>query len=172
MPPASKRFSFERYDFESFDKNLCLKPPLLLWLAMLYLARALLLPFVGGISSMGGSSVTSTLTRGLFGVEDYIPAAVTSLMLLAFLRRTPTASRLWRHIWNGGQFVLGSAATVDLTVAVLRLRQVVDNASWQTSLLLGACLMDCYIVLYLLTSRRVRDVFCDFPAPLRDGQPE
>ncbi len=43
MNAPRKRFNLDTYDPGSYDANFCLKPPLLLWLAMLYFARALVL---------------------------------------------------------------------------------------------------------------------------------
>ena len=40
----------------SYDDYLCLKPPLLLWVALLFLSRAITLPFAMGIGQVAGVS--------------------------------------------------------------------------------------------------------------------
>jgi len=163
MPPTSKRVL--RYDLGSFDNNLCLKPPLMLWLVMLYLARAILLPFISGVSSMGGAADASSLTRGMFGFEDFVAATLTLIVLLTFFKRTPSASQVWRSIWRSGRIILVAAAVVDLAVSLYRFLHITDTNSLRPELVLLACTVDAYIVVYLFRSRRVRDVFNDFPTP-------
>jgi hypothetical protein len=166
MPPPSKRFTLQSYDLGSFDSNYCLKPPLTLWLVMLYLARAILIPFLGGVSSMGGAGDASSVTRGFFGAEDFVSAALALIVLLAYFRRTPSASRFWRRLWSFGRIMLAAAAVFDLGVSLYRFLQITDTDMLRSELLLLACTLDAYIVVYLFRSRRVRDVFRDFPAPL------
>lgn len=164
MPPAIKRFTFDKYDLGSYDNNFCLKPPFMLWLVMLYLARALVLPFISGISSMGGAQDAWSVTRGSFGAEDFVSAAVALIVLWAFFRRTPSALKWWRRLWSYGRSLLAAAALVDLAISLYRFLQNADADSWQSELLLLACTVDVYIVVYLFRSRRIRDVFNDFPA--------
>jgi hypothetical protein len=167
MPPARKRFSLGAYDLTSYDANFCLKAPLMLWLVILYLARAILLPFVSGVSSFGGARDGTSLTQGLFGVEDSLPAALALTVFLALLRRTPSASQLWRSIWSFGRPLLAAAAVADLAISLYRFLQITDANALRTEWLLLACLADGYVLVYLFRSRRVRDVFNDFPAPDR-----
>jgi hypothetical protein len=162
MPPSSKRVL--RYDLGSFDNNYCLKPPLMLWLVMLYLARAVLLPFIGGISSMGGAADASSLTRGMFGIEDFVSAVLALIVFVTFLKRTPSASRIWRGIWRFGRIILAAAAVVDLAVSLNHFAQGADTDSSRPELLLLASTVDAFVVVYLFRSRRIRDVFNDFPA--------
>lgn len=165
MPPSSKRFNLELYDLGSYDHNFCLKPPLTLWLAILYLTRALLIPFLSGVSSMGGAGDASAVTSGFFGVEDFVSAALALVVVLVFFLRTPSASRLSRRIWSLGRVILAAAAVFDLAVSLFRFLQIAHSDVWRSELLLLACTADAFIVLYLFRSRRVRDVFNDFPAP-------
>src|SRR5262249_20704831 len=149
----------------SYDNNFSLKPPLWLWLVMLYLARAFVLPFMSGVSSMSGGTDTSSLTRGVFGIEDFVPAALSLIVFVTAFRRIPSASLLGRRIWRVGRVILSVAAVVDMAVSIQRFLQLTDTESWRPQLLLLACIADAYILAYLLRSRWVRDVFSDFPAP-------
>ena len=165
MPPSSKRFILQSYELGSFDSNFCLKPPLMLWVVLLYLARAFVIPFISGVSSMGGSGDASAATRGYFSVEDFVSSALALIVLVTYFRRTPTASELWRRLWGYGRIILAAAAVVDLGVSAFRFSQVAGSEQWHAQLLLLACCVDAYILVYLFRSRRVRDVFNDFPSP-------
>jgi len=90
-----KSFDPRRYSLASYDRHLCLKPPLLLWLAALFLSRAISLPLVIGLGSLGGGSANV----------------------------------------NG----------------------------WCTGCSPSKTIFDVYLCLYVLLSKRVRDVFADFP---------
>ncbi len=164
MSSSAKRFTLKSYDLGSYDHNFCLKPPLMLWLEMLYLTRAVLIPFLSAVSSMGGAVEASSVTRGYFGFADFVCAALAMIVLLAFLRRTPSASEFWRRIWSFGRILLAAAAMFDLSVSLYRFLQITETDTMRSELLLLACTVDAYIVVYLLRSRRIRDVFSDFPA--------
>ena len=157
-----------RYDESSYDNNFCLKPSLLLWLAMLYLSRAILLPLVAGVASMNGSGDAASLTRGLFSPDAYVPSALALLVIAAWCRRTPSATRVPRWIWTRGRTFLAASAILDLVLPVYAPFQE-SYGVWQltTPRLIGAAL-DTYFLAYLLASRRVRDVFSQFPMPDQD----
>ncbi len=152
-----------RYDESSYDAHLCLKPPLLLWLAMLYLSRAMLLPLVAGITSMSGSPDAASLTRGLFSPYDYVPSALALLVIGAWCRRSPSARRLARWIWAHGRTLLAASAILDLILGICAPLEE-NYGGWQVTMpqIIGAAL-DAYCLAYVLAARRVRDVFSEFP---------
>jgi hypothetical protein len=160
---ASRSF---RYNESSYDDNFCLRPSLLLWLAMLYLSRAILLPVMAGIASMSGSGDAASLTRGLFSPDAYIPSALALVVIGAWCRRTPSASRVPRWIWAHGRTFLAASAIIDMVLAVWAPFQERTGA-WQltTPQLIGA-VADAYLLAYVLASKRARDVFSQFPEPV------
>jgi Protein of unknown function (DUF2919) len=167
MPPSRRRFDFSAYDPASYDANFSLKPPMLLWLAMLYLARAVLLPFVGGVSSMSGSADVAALTRSGTDTVSMIPAAMALLVLFACARRRPSGSRFTRFIWANGRIILALSAAADLALAILDLyRQSSFIGSSGSLLLILRAIFDIYFPIFIFVSRRVHDVFEDFPARL------
>jgi hypothetical protein len=108
----------------------------------------------------------SSLTRGVFDLEDVVSATLTLMVFLAFLRRAPSASQIWRSIWCFGRIILAAAAVIDLAVSLYRFLQITGSNSWRPELLLMACTINAYVLVYLFRSPRVRDVFNDFPGPL------
>lgn len=163
MPPR-RRFSLNTYGPTSYDYNFCLKPPLMLWLVIFCLSRALVLPFVGGLSSMTGSANMASVTRGLTSSEDFVPAAMALMVLMAFLRRRPSGSQLTRYIWAHGRVILALSALADLALAAQSMSQEFTTSSMSSLLLVLRAFLDVYFLIFIFASRRVRDVFADFPA--------
>jgi hypothetical protein len=145
---------------------MCLKPTLLLWLAAVFLSRAVMLPILIGVGHVAGVNADAmTLLRDYWSEDQLIPAVAAFPVLCTFCRRVPTASTLVRRIWAHGRLLLSLAAALDLALplAVALWRREVPGQSG-TLLLTGA--IDVYFLAYLLAARRVRDTFLDFPPVL------
>lgn len=158
-----------QYDPSCYDLHLFLKPPLLLWIAMLYLSRAILLSFLARISNVtaGGSYDTVAAFRGAFAVDALIPSALASLVIIALLMRSPSRGGVIRWFVMRGNWVLAFAALLDLALAVFdSLVRPGALSSGAPTLVVG---LDVYALVYVLGSRRVRDVFASYPAPLSEG---
>jgi hypothetical protein len=160
-----KSYDTRRYNIASYDQNLCLKPPLMLWVCVLYLSRAVSLPIVIGLGSVtGGGGDTAGLVRGLFGPRALVPSALAFLVLFALAMRSPSAGRAVRWIFARGRILLAVAAMLDaaLVLSGVSWEQVQSGDPQIAGSLLGAVL-DGYVLVYVLTARRVRDFFRDFP---------
>jgi hypothetical protein len=147
---------------------MCLKPPLLLWLAAAYLSRAITLPAVMGIGAFAGVNKDAiALFRQFWSAYTLLPSLIAVVILFALLRRAPGASKPLRWIWARGTALLAISAAIDLAMSlVLAVRQ--GEISQQVlSSLFGAGIDACFL-LYILLAPRVRDTFADFPLPL-DG---
>jgi len=160
----------DRYRSSQFDDDMCLKPPLLLWLAVIYLARAVVLPIGIGIGHFAGvDDKAFGSLRSLWSVEAFVPAVVTLPVLYALFRRAPGASRATRWCWRHGRILLALSAGLDVALSVFQLATAQPGDPPFTAL--GAALVDLYFLAYILIARRVRDSFSDFPPP-RDAAPE
>jgi len=154
-----------RYDPNDYDDNLCLRPPFLLWLAMLYLSRGILLFVLSAAGSLAAlSSDTLTLLRGSLSLGVVIASSMGAAVLYALLRRGRRASRAVRWVWNNGQVFLGAAALADAVLQLLGSPLLHGDPYDQTVWPLAAAALDLYFLAYIFASRRVRDVFADFPA--------
>ena len=153
-----------RYSPSSYDDYMCLKPPLLLWLAVIYLSRAVTLPIVLGIGSLGGGGWDIRAFAGAFlNFDTLAPSLIAALVLCAMVRRVPSGSRLLRRVWAHGRVLLVAAALLDFGLALLSWTlhgTDVDHSGEATLLAAG---LDLYFAAYVLTTRRVRDVFAEFP---------
>ncbi len=157
-----------RYSPSSYDDDMCLKPPFILWVAVLYLSRAIALPVALGFGSLGGGGGgdVRAFAGGLLNVDTLAPSLISALVLCAMLRRVPSGSRLLRWVWAHGRILLVAAALLDAGLSLLNwtLHRADVDAPAETSLL--AVCLDLYFLAYILATQRVRDTFADFPAPM------
>lgn len=153
------------YAASHYDHHMCLKPPLLLWVAVLYLSRVVTLPIAMAIGHFAGvDSSAITAFRGLWSVDGLIPSLIAAVILYTLCRRVPGASRPVRWIWAHGQHFLAVSAILDIIVSMIALiRQGEIND--QSLLSLMAAAIDLYFLVYILAARRVRHAFSEFPAP-------
>jgi hypothetical protein len=156
------------YDPSNYDDYFCLKPPVLLWIALLYLSRAALLPLFLGLGSfIGLSPDLKTLLQGMLSVQAIVPSLFGATVLFAFFRRVPSASPSVRWIWKHGRLLLGIAAVADcvlnISLAPLWHGELNDSVPWGAVL---AALYDVYFLAYILIARRVCDTFAQFPEPV------
>jgi hypothetical protein len=162
------RTSYDRdsYHPSSFDDELCLKPPALIWFVTLYLSRAILMPLVVGLGHYAGVNRDAmALLRAFWREDTLLPAMLAAPVLYALCRRQGSASRAVRWIWDHGRVLLAGAAAADILLNVYDLIPFtkLDDAGVMP---LAAAMVDAFFLTYVLAARRVRDAFCDFPGPV------
>lgn len=158
-----KRIDPHHYPPRAYDDEWCLKPPPLLWVALIYLARGLVLPPLMGLAHWAGVNPDAlTVLRGVWQPPYLIPALLALPIICAAFRRVPQAPNALRWIWRQGRMMIILAVVADLAVNVWSLIQVgdLDDAS---VLPVGGVLFDLYLLAYLAFVARVRDTFKDFP---------
>jgi hypothetical protein len=164
------RYDPNSYPPSSFDDDLCLKPPLLIWVVVLYLSRAILMPVIMGMGQWAGVNQDAMrLLRDFWRVDTLLPALLALPVLYALLRRSPAAPRTVRRIWERGRVLLGASLAVDIAISARDLIPFtgIDD---QTLLPIASIVADVYFLIYVLAARRVRDTFSDFPLPLEANQ--
>lgn len=154
------------YPPEAYDRNLALKPTLLLVAIMVYGALPLLL-VVLAYNPSPKLQVAFDYLRHYgtpFSLLCGIPAA---LVLVAWLKRLPSSGAFWRFTWQRGKWLL--SISIALHFALLLHQH--GHSMWgdyhlsQTDRLVLARLgLDALALYYLWRVRRVSDVFADFPA--------
>ena len=162
------RHSYNPHSYapSSYDDDMCLKPPLLLWLAVLFLSRAVMLPIVIGIGHIAGVNADAmTLLRGFWSEDELLPALFAVPVLYSLVRRVPTAGGAVRWIWAHGQIFLSLSAALDIALPfVVQLWHRDFNDRLMASLCTAG--LDVYFLAYILAARRARDTFLDFPPRL------
>ena len=153
------------YPLSSYDDFMCLKPPLLLWIAAVYLSRAVTLPILLGFSALGGgSSDISVFVGGFIDVESLLPSLIAAPVLCALFRRAPSGARAVRWAWAHGRLLLSTSAAADCSLSVMAAASHWGRDGNQTGSFVLAASMDLYFLAYVMTAKRVRDAFSDFPA--------
>jgi hypothetical protein len=156
----------DSYPASYYDDHFCLKPPVLLWVAVFYLSRALTLPIVMALGHFAGVDSTAIeMGRELWSRDALIPSLIAACVLYALFRRTPSASKPVRWIWRRGQVFLAVSAMLDVVLLAIPFfgqRELSDHQM----ISLFALIVDLYFLVYILAARRVRRAFAEFPAPL------
>lgn len=155
-----------RYSASSYDDYFCLKPPGLLWLAVLYFSRAFVLLALYDLSSLTRISPdTAAMLRGTVSVYSLAPSLVAAPLLYALFRRTPSSTKLVRWLWAHARAILTVAGILDCAVSIGASGIIGADAATLAPAPLLAALFDVYFLVYILATRQVRDAFADFPPP-------
>src|ERR1700679_1232453 len=110
------------YDPSNFDEEMCLKPPVLLWIVVLYLSRGIALPLAVGIGHVVGiDTAAMAALRGFWKPDEFVPALAAVPVLFALFRRTPKASRTVRWLWANGRILLAVSAGIDIALSIYSL---------------------------------------------------
>jgi drug/metabolite transporter (DMT)-like permease len=151
-----------RYSPSSYDADLHLKPPLLLWIAVLYLSRVIVLPIVTGFSTMLGinTDALAFLPRH-FSPGLLISSLSAAVVLYAMCRRRSAGSKPVRWLWAHGRVLLAITAVADCFLSLLTTSNWWNATSDQLPVPLLIAMLDAYFFLYILAARRVRDTFAE-----------
>lgn len=154
------------YSPSSYDDNFCLKPPALLWLAALYLSRAFVLLLASNLAALSRASPeTVAMLRDAVSAYALVPSLIAAPVLYALVFRAPSSTKLVRGIWTHGRSMLALAAILDCAASIVGSKVLGGDASDVAAGPLVAAMFDIYFLVYILATRRVRDVFADFPPP-------
>jgi hypothetical protein len=150
-----------RYSAHRYDDDLLLKTPPLLWLAMVFLVRHVLLL---GITFLPTTGPEIAALRAWVRPEDLLAALPALPVLLVALRRRRPCAAWMASLWQRGREVLTLSVLLDLLLVlplpwtgVGLLERPFDEAA------LIAVLMCLAVLGYLWRSPLVADVFDDCP---------
>jgi hypothetical protein len=152
------------YDPSCYDHNFCLKPPGLLWLAALYLSRAIVLIMAAQLATVARADANvAAVLRGAASVYALVPSLIAAPVLYALICRAPTSTKPLRWIWAHGRALLIVAAILDCAASLFGSGFIGGDIAEPNAGLLLAAAFDLYFLVYILATRRVRDAFADFP---------
>lgn len=153
------------YSLSSYDDQFRLKPPFLLWIAILYLSRSITLPLLLGLGSfVGVASEGLVVLRGLWSIQALVPSIVAAVVPIALWWRSPSTPAPVRWIGAHGHILLAVAAGIDLALTLIlpAWRGDLNDAN---PLPLLAAAFDLYFLIYVLAAPRVRDTFAELSSP-------
>lgn len=154
-----------RYPFSAYDKFFCLKISIPLWVAILFLAR----PFAILLMSVVNRRDRTGLITIFYGDPismgiDMLAALPVMLVVYAYVKRRPEASAFVRWIWTHGRSLLLASATMNVVSVFLPF--IWEPASRLQTPELAKLAIAVMIIHMLITYRRVRDTFGEFPQPV------
>ncbi|MEE9493237.1 MAG: DUF2919 family protein [Gammaproteobacteria bacterium] len=162
-----------QYPFSAYNKLLCLKLSIPAWATIVFLVRpfAIILMSVanrrdrmGVLNTMYGDPVSPALYIDAFAA---LPAL---LVIYAWVKRQPEAPQYIRWIWSRSRSILLLATALNILGALLPFILNPNNPVTLPDLAkLAACAM---IINYLLSSKRLKDTFNDFPESKQDQEKE
>ena len=155
------------YDFSDYDKYLSLKINIDLWLIIAYFMKPLILKASTIQMGFGAKSASVSGLKDLVYPHDFgfflalLSTLPVFLLIFAYMKRKPEAPGYIRTLWhNSGKLLL---LTAILNIVIVFVPSLVSMA-YQINLLdWGQLAIAACIIVYLLTSRRVKDTFADFP---------
>ncbi len=153
----SKYHSISRY-----DKNLCLKPNVTIWLVTLFLLRAYIILILSVVNMKDRTGLIDLfypdrLAMSLAALAG-IPAA---LFVYAWIKRKPGAPRHVRTIWGKGRAFLVVSALLSACVIFVPLWMGKVHAIYPRDWVQFAITV--LIVIAVYSSSYIRDCFNDFP---------
>ena len=155
------------YNFSDYDKYLSLKINFELWLIIAYFLRPVILKISTIQMGRGAKSDSVSGLKDLVYPDDFgfflafVTIIPVVLVIFAYMKRKPDAPDYIRTLWrNCGKLLLLAAA---LNVVVVFVPFLFDMAYRINLMGWGQVAIAAYIIFYLMTSRRVRDTFADFP---------
>lgn len=150
-----------KYAPERYDEHLCLKVPVTLWLALLFLVRHLLLL---GITFLPTTGEEIKVLRELVRPEYLISDVFTLPVLAAAVRRRPQAPQWMRSVWPASRVLLTLSAGLYpllLTTTALLSPRPLTHAVNEASLI--SAFLSLAIIAYLWRSPITKDLFRQWP---------
>ena len=157
----------KKYSFSDYDKYVCLKLSLGIWLVIVYFLR----PFILAISSVqmgrGNKNASVSGLKDMVYPDDFgffigcLAALLVIPVIIAYIKRKPGASDSIKKLWHNGAKFLTVVAILNIVILFIPSRM---GASYHITTLgwvqLGIAVG---IIIFLNTSQRVKDTFADFP---------
>jgi len=148
------------YPLDNYDKYFALKVSLGTSVLLLFLSRGIL---VAIMSFYLKDKLTGVAT--LFYANDIclmvsLIVALPALVIIgAWLRRDPKASKFQKKIWSQGIFILAvsAIANIGLIIWSITIRPTILDAD------IIQLVFSLYCLLYIFKSKRLRDTFDSFP---------
>ena len=163
----------KHYTLNDFDKNSCLKPGGMLIFTIAYVMKDSLMIIIEAMSKLkakGGPNRLEYFDQ-LVQPEMIIPNILAFLIFISITKRNPKEQGHWKNLFCKGRVLLITAISLHLTIlGVEQLFLINDAYMWQKGLngpILLFMLIDILLIMFVVTSQRVKDYFLDWPSPVR-----
>ncbi len=157
----------KKYSISDYDKYVCLKPGFKIWLVIVYFLHPYIL-FLSTIQMGRGQKNASvswlkdTLYPDDFG---FFLACIVALpvisLIIAYIKRKPGASAFIKKLWRNGLKILISVAVLNIVILFVPTK---SGATYHiTTIYMVQLVIAVIIIIFLYSSKRVKDTFADFP---------
>ena len=157
----------KKYSISDYDKYVCLKPGFKIWLVIIYFLRPYIL-FVSAIQmGFGTKNANVSGLKDAFYPDDFgfflacIVALPVILVIIAYVKRKPGASEFIQKLWRNGLKLLTSVAV--LNIVILFVPGKLGSTYHITMIDKVQLVIAVVIIIFLYSSKRVKDTFADFP---------
>jgi hypothetical protein len=157
------------YTPDDYDQHMALKPStgmiVTFFIGIRHFAL-ILLPAIMSIKSRGGGPDLSYLDH-LVSPALLVGDLFMLPVLLAWVKRTPNASKIWERIWGNGKFLMLAAFLIQ-SLAFTYLSVIPEISSLSSGKPLSLfpfyyLFLTLIFVYYISASQRIKDVFADWP---------
>ena len=149
-----------RYSFEDYDKYSCLKPNADMWLVIAYLVHSFVLFIVYLVTQFrmrGGAGEVGYL--GAMHPVSVLSAVPAITVVWAYFNRAPGKAGFTRAIWHHGHALL----LLSCALSTVHPLWVITHTRHIDAIPVLLLTLDLAALIYLVTSRRVKEVFADYP---------
>jgi len=170
LKPAADKTGAPEYPLSAYDAHFCLKPGLVLWLVIAFLARAYVVTIVSFTRRAGSRMELIDLVyshRATLALAA-LAALPAVACVYAYVRRAPGAQPRDRALWHAGRWLLLASALVNLGVVTIPVAQhLAQVEGWR----LLELVVSAWVLIYLAVSRRVRQTFAEYPETPQEDRP-
>lgn len=144
------------YPVNAYDEHGQLKLNKMLWLALIFNAKALVIFVMAGVSRTQGGQLLELIypLRDTLYIDMVLGSPALLLMWLSGQRSSD--NKVIHYLWQHGKKLLIAAYSIDFALQIYHLVLSQGAFSWVRALTL---LLTIWLGLYLIRSSRVKDVF-------------
>lgn len=153
----------KHHSIACYDKNLCLKPNIEIWVGLLFLLKPYLVLLLSVANLRNKSGFIDLIYADRLDMSLGALAGVPAVFLMyALLKRKPGASPFVKSIWARGRILMAISAL--LSAVAIWLPIMLQAARKMTPGDWAHIAIALLIVILVYTSSYIRDCFNDFPA--------
>ena len=161
----------KKYSISDYDKNVCLKLSLDIWLVIIYFLRPLMLQLSSIQMGRGNKATGAGGLRDAVYPDDFslLVAILTTLpiifLMIAWIKRESGSSAFIKKLWHNGKNLL--IVTAILNIVIIFVPLMMKDFYRITTLGWAQVIIAVGIIIFLSTSQRVKDTFADFPENIK-----
>lgn len=148
------------YDFHYYDRYFRLKIPFRLWLIIFCgMKSSLIFIFTLLLEDRPNDALV------VLGSPLFLPVSLISLIVIFAGNWRVAGAVPWKkQLWHKSHALLSTAFAISVTLlCFFQTYPALQGDGWEPNMLTAVLLLDLLILLYLISSPFIRDVFADFP---------